>query len=259
MIPCHGDALMADPSEQSETLPEFISPCPLIDAIFSVWFETNLPPEVVFGVVYQEFSKDFSAITTLPSAFVQPEFLKANPALSHQPTHRLDGNDLTLLVGSDNFAVGMRGQYPGWAKLKPSFLGVFNRFDALGISKRLERFGLRYINFFDSDILSRLNLQYSIKGQSLGDTQTFFRTVLGRRKYRLSLQVMNGVTLPSLPGQLGSLIDIDTFLNKPDTRNRAQSVEEFLNGAHDEEKKLFFDLLTDELLKSLNPVYPKDV
>jgi uncharacterized protein (TIGR04255 family) len=249
---------MADASEQSETLPEFISPCPLIDAIFSVWFDTSFPPEAVFGVVYQEFSKDFPAITTLPSAFVQPEILKANPALSHQPTHRLDGNDLTLLIGSDNFAVGMRGQYPGWAKLKPSFLGVFKRFDALTISKRLERFGLRYINFFDSDILSRLTLQYSIKGQSLDGTQTFFRTVLGRLKYRLALQVMNGVTLPTLPGQLGSLVDIDVFLNKPDTRHGMQSVEEFLNDAHSEEKKLFFDLLTDELRKSLNPVYPSN-
>jgi uncharacterized protein (TIGR04255 family) len=55
----------------------------------------------------------------------------------------------------------------------------------------------------------------------------------------------------------GSLIDIDTNL-EPFPESAKTNFDEFIDiieRAHEEEKKLFFSLLEDDYLKSLNPEY----
>jgi len=105
-------------------------------------------------------------------------------------------------------------------------------------------------------VLPKLLLKFTLETENLCEDQTAFRTVISEPPYSLLLQIANATAIPSLPNQLGSVIDIDTFLLNPDTRTGfGDAVRTFLDAAHNAEKALFYRLLSQELLASLNPVY----
>jgi uncharacterized protein (TIGR04255 family) len=139
---------MVEPGQETRKLPTSISPCPIIDAIFDIWFDPIFPPEAIFGFLYKAFERDFPSLENLPGALIPTETRNANPALLYQPSHRMVRENLVLLVGPRNFAVAMRGQYPGWPSLLSQFNETVKRLDELKVMTRPQRFGLRYINFF---------------------------------------------------------------------------------------------------------------
>ncbi len=85
---------------------------------------------------------------------------------------------------------------------------------------------------------------------------TSFRTVVSDWVCNLTLQLGSGVTFHAAPPREGSVIDIDAFVQFPQiTRDLGETFSRFLNAGHEAEKRLFFRLLSPELLASLNPVY----
>jgi uncharacterized protein (TIGR04255 family) len=148
-------------------LPSSISPSPIVDAVADLWFDSNLPGEALFGVVYQALKKDFPSASTLPAAAMPAQIKQLNPAFTFQASYRLEGERLVALIGSNNVAVGFRGQYPGWPKLKSNLLETFEKILALDFVVKIQRFGLRYVNFFPDDILAVLNLSISLSGKVL--------------------------------------------------------------------------------------------
>ena len=39
-------------------IPKRINPCPIIEAIVEIRFEANIPPDAVFGVIYNEYPEE---------------------------------------------------------------------------------------------------------------------------------------------------------------------------------------------------------
>ena len=52
-------------------LPVTISPCPIVEAVAEVRFETLVPEDAIFGLVYQTLKTDFPKVETLPVASFQ--------------------------------------------------------------------------------------------------------------------------------------------------------------------------------------------
>jgi uncharacterized protein (TIGR04255 family) len=64
------------------------------------------------------------------------------------------------------------------------------------------------------------------------------------------------MALTTKPTEIGSTIDIDAYVESPQlTQDLAPAFIAFLAEAHAAEKRLFFSLLSPELLRSLNPRY----
>jgi uncharacterized protein (TIGR04255 family) len=56
--------------------------------------------------------------------------------------------------------------------------------------------------------------------------------------------------------RIGSILDIDSFVVGPDAAEGFEAaLAGFLENAHSAEKQLFFGLLKEEFLKTLNPTY----
>jgi uncharacterized protein (TIGR04255 family) len=146
-------------------LPVSISPCPIVEAVAEVRFETSVPEDAIFGLVYQTLKTDFPKVETLPVASLPAELRKSDPNLALQPLHRLDGKDLTVLVGSQAVSVGVHGGYPGWATVSERLNTTFTRIASTGLIVRTHRFGLRYINFFQGDIFPNLALSIAINNE----------------------------------------------------------------------------------------------
>lgn len=237
-------------------LPISIEPCPIVETVLDVRFESLVPEDAVFGVVYQALRPDFPDASALPMASLPPEMRRSDPTLALQPLHKLEGESLTVLIGSQGITVGIRGAYPGWTTVFERFKATLAQVASTGIVGRPLRFGLRYINFFPEDIFPNLTLSVAIDGLPVKGEGTFFKTVFPGEKCRLLLQVGKDLALLAGQGKAGSVVDIDSFVAEPDTSaDFNASITTFLQDAHLAEKQLFFSLLKPDFLVSLNPKY----
>jgi uncharacterized protein (TIGR04255 family) len=240
-------------------LPTSISPCPIIEAIMDIWFKTEEPPEAVIGLVYHRLIRDFPTMTKLPSAFIPEIARDANPSLAHQADYKFERKGLAVLVGPKNVAVGMLGEYPNWPKLSQEFREALQAIEDTGLRIHPERFGLRYINFFSGDIFPKLKLEFALANETLVGQGTFFKIVIPGDRCDLLLQVGKDMQFPNRPLDPGSVIDIEAFVSNPAMTNGfSKAVAQFLEIAHDAEKKLFFSLVRKEFLETLNPKYPPE-
>ncbi len=231
-------------------------PCPIVEAVLDIRFETVVPPDAVVGVVYQALHAFFPKTEPLPISMVPAEMRRSDPALALQPLLRMEGEHLAVLVGAQSLAVGIRGAYPGWATLAPRFHETLTQAAASGLIAKPTRFGLRYINFYPGDIFPKLTLSVTVGGEPASGEGTFFKTVLAGDGCQLLLQVGKGLDLVNEPGKTGSVIDIDAFMMAPDTTEGFDAaLAAFLNRAHAAEKQLFFSLLKSDFLQTLQPTY----
>lgn len=237
-------------------LPKSISPCPIVEAVFESRFQTDTPEEAVVGMVYQALRKDFPKMSALPLASLPQQMRKADPELTYQPLHRLEGEHMVLLIGPRNFAIASKGEYLGWQGYCADALHVFKTIAATGIFQKIERFGLRYISFFEGDVLSNLTLSVQLQGTEIQGGESFFRTILQWKGCSCHLQVGKDLKLSNRDGKTGSVVDIDAFVQSPITSGRLlDDAKSFLDTAHHAEKDLFFTLLKPEFLATLSPTY----
>jgi uncharacterized protein (TIGR04255 family) len=241
-----------------EKLPISINPCPIVEVVAEVRFQTSLPPQAVAGIVYESVREHFPKMVTLPAASIPEEMSKIDSNLLYQAHYRLEGGDRgVVLVGPHNVALGPRSvPYPGWPNVSSDMKTAFEPIVAAGFITRIERFGLRYINFFEGNVLPKLAMSFMIEDAPVVAIGTQFRTIVDEEGCKVILQIANGVSLINAPGQVGSIIDVDCFAELPSSTgdlNRSFSV--FIENAHAAEKRLFYRLLKPDFLQSLNPTY----
>jgi uncharacterized protein (TIGR04255 family) len=235
-------------------LPKSISPCPIKEAVAEIRFDSNVPADAVFGIVYQALKKDFSEAKPLSILNLPAEIRVADKDLAFQPHYRLQNDASVVLVGPKVISVGMRGDYPGWSVQSRRIKDTMNQFNQTGIVTKVLRVGLRYISFFAFDIYPNLLLKITVGDTSLDGEETVFKTILSGKGCKSLLQIRKGVALSKKLSEKGSVIDIDSFTPSP-AGEFANFLEQFLEDGHQAEKDLFFRLLKPDFLKTLNPIY----
>jgi uncharacterized protein (TIGR04255 family) len=98
---------------------------------------------------------------------------------------------------------------------------------------------LRYISFFEFDIFPKLLLKITVDDMSLEGDETFFKTILSDKGCKSVLQIRKGVVLTENRSEKGSVIDIDSFTTEFEG-NFTKVLAEFLESAHDSEKRIVF-------------------
>jgi len=238
-------------------LPRTIKPCPILEAIVEVRFEPDIPEEAVFGIVYQSFKKDYNhvQVENLPILQVPEAVLRKDPNLKYKPHYRLQRNGLILGLGPRVWSLSNASGYLGWAKYSEALLDTIDRISSASIMKAPLRFGLRYINAFDDDIFDNITLKVSHDDGPFSCDQLAIRAQVPTGDFTTTLQISNRASFKSNGGQnVGSVIDLDIW-TESEVEKLLTGPREFIEKSHAEEKKLFFSLLTEEFLASLNPEY----
>ena len=249
-------------------LPDSIDPCPIVDAVFEVRFDPIVPPLAVTGMIFQKLITAFPTVKQLPVLPIAlPEDVRrAHPALTNQPQFRLERDDFVALVGENLFAIGVLGLYQGWSITSRAFKEAISSFLEANVVKTVQRFGLKYVNYFPRNILPDLTLDFLVRGEPIRGNSMVFRANVPASDCRMQVQFFSDLKvasqdgrLPLDPNVLGSILDLDCYAEFPQVAGRIQkAAEAFLERAHDEEKKMFFRLLKDEFVRTLNPKYPND-
>ena len=239
-------------------LPRRIYPDPIIDSIVEIRFNPLIDRNAVFGVIYYALREDFPTVDTLPVQQI-PESLRAvDPLFAFQPQYRISNDRFRVQVGPDVLSVSVVGAYPGWQTFSEVIKSVFTTVAGLNIVGDVHRLGLRYVSVFEGDLLAgNLKLSVLVPGYEEGGYPTTLRVQLPNDPFLTVLHLTNHASVQQVGTEqvrTGSFIDIDTGFNGT-IADFFNQMDYWLNVAHDSEKELFYSLLTDEFLVTLNPEY----
>ncbi|MBI2425748.1 MAG: TIGR04255 family protein [Candidatus Hydrogenedentes bacterium] len=236
-------------------LPKSISPCPISEAIVEVRYESSAPAEAVFGMIYNSFRSEFPQSEKLPILQVPEQLRSQDPNLMYLPEYRLSQGTYHLLIGPRSFGLATVGAYAGWHEFSGRLMNALERLQTLDVVESVVRVGLRYINTFKGNVFDQSTLQILRHGHPLETNESQLIASISAGEFKHTLRVISNVEIKSKEESfIGSAIDIDTALEgKRD--DFFQNMPRYLEDAHLEEKRLFFSLLTDEYVESLNPEY----
>jgi uncharacterized protein (TIGR04255 family) len=236
-------------------LPRLIEPCPIVNALIELRYTPNVPEEAVFGVIYTRLALDFPNSEKLPILELPTQIRDVNPRLRFQPHYRLRTEGYAIAIGPKAFSLSIDLPYPGWTALRAKILTVYEALLSTNVVKQPLRLGLRYTNILPPEAFQDLTLRTTLSGEPVIGNKTFFKTEFQREPNRLLLQVGQDASVKRPPKKFGgTLIDIDVFRTPPEQLS-TEGLAGFIDSAHDDGKRLFFELLGDKVLSTLNPAY----
>ncbi len=88
-----------------EKLPLSINPCPIIEAIFEIRFESSFPGDAIVGIVYNRFKAEFQNVTQLPVLQLPAAIRTQDPNLKFSPHYKIENNNFIIQIGPNVFSL----------------------------------------------------------------------------------------------------------------------------------------------------------
>lgn len=239
------------------TLPKQISPCPINQAVVEIRFNSPLPPDAIFGVVFNKLKDSYNVAERLPILQIPEAVRNEDPNLLFQPHYKLLKDNYVLQVGPKVISLAITDQnYTTWESYYSEIQEVFEKINEIDFISEVLRVGLRFVNFFIDDIWENININVKIINDEIQSDEIFVRTLLNKGEYKVNLQTGNQLKLEDDKQivRRASVIDIDTFI-QGEKIEFFENMSSILESSHTIEKEIFFGLLKEDFLKSLNPEY----
>lgn len=244
------------PIQIPDRLPTRISPCPIAEAVAEFRFTTSESWRNIPGILARILRERFPHEKELPLNSVPDEIRRVDPQINHKPHIQYVGNNFIVQLGPQIASITTKGPYPGWSAYRDQIDWLLERLQEANIVDEGERIGLRYIDFFEGNLFDHLNGTFRFGDSSLTGPEFSVTKVLRRAPFQARLVLNNSVTrLVDNSHKKGGVLDLDVAVT-------AQDFELFENGlakldeAHNLNKQVFFGILSESFLDSLNPEYP---
>lgn len=239
-------------------LPKRLGKQPLIDATFEVRFNPTDQPlaDLLPGIVYSKLGDEYKRSEVLPIASFPRELRDKD--FKYAAFHRLHGENVVVFFGDRVIGVSRLAPYAGWSAFRPRIEAVIDVIEASALIGKLERFSLKAINVIPHEGrgLNRLKLDARLAGTELPDRGFRLRTELNDERFVRIIEIVTNVSGSTARGAVfkGLQVSVDTIRNL-DGKGGWNDVREGLDEVHDEGKRTFFGMLTDETLSDLEPEY----
>ena len=244
-----------------ERYPKRLNRCPLVEVTFEIRFVSTLPEDAIFGIVYQALEPIIQKTKPilLPITNLPAEVRKTDPNLKFQPHYQIQINNWVIAIGPRTLLFSNRETYVGWDEYKAFILSACDLLFKAKIIKHVNRTGLRYINVFNGSLFKDAKVKVQIGNDFLSIEETAIHTTIKTHDaYNICLQLNNNVLIgiSNHPPKKSSLIDIDVFQEESIASEVFQNkISEIMEKSHTLEKRKFFNLLTSEFIKELEPIF----
>jgi len=233
--------------------PKKISPCPIKDAIFEIRFDSKVPDDAVLGIFISKLNIPKIKVENLPIMQIPVQVRLGDKKFKYQPHYKIiTEDDYTIQIGPNVINIYVPIPYPGWDNnFYPKIKETIKNIEEINIINKIERIGLRYIDFFEGDIYNNITLGIQQNGKNFISKSLTFRSEIENKNYLIILQIANNIILEK-EKENGSIIDIDLIYTKDINFDNIDSI---INKAHIISKERFFDLFKNEYLSKFNPEY----
>jgi len=236
-----------------------IESCPIVECKVDVFCKFNVPNVVAIGLIYNTLQKLYLgkrlSMIQLPVGDIPEEIRQKDPNLRNQATNSIScAFDGEVQIGPYGFSLSMLLPYKGWIEHRLFLKKVLEAVNPLGICDDILHINVRYLDFFKANIFDKINLRFCFEGRRFHALNPIYKVQIPDEEVLHILQITQGVHIenPNLKlSDNGSLIDITSSIKEPDKANLLNAFDR----CHDANKRLFFDLLKQEFIETLNPLY----
>ena len=241
-------------------VPSKITPDNLKNAIINIKFSSNYPIEFFNGRIYELLKLDLNYLPAVPININPRE--KAGPPIPEliQFASGVFTNDkIKLQVHNSNFIFTNWDKYLGWDIFFGEIKNILLKIHSSGIISSYQNIGIRYISeYVNESIFDKIKNDFRItfidNQSSIQSTVYKSEMIYGRKRLIINiadrLQRIN-TNINSV--EQFSLIDIDVI--SPVNIKNFEDLVLGINDSHNTEKEIFFGLLKDEFLNTLQPIY----
>lgn len=241
-------------------IPQKITPCPIIDSNIELRFESTMPieaKEATFGIIFSKFKLKYPGIEKLPILQLPEAIRGSDPNFKYKPYYKLSNDHFVLQIGPNVVSLGSvvkNNNYIGWKTFSKEIKEFLGCLDDLKLIKKIERLGIRYINYFKEDVFDNIALKFTLDNAPFKSENIMIGVVIIKNGFTNRIQIANQATITSQNTLLsGSIFDIDTHIEEPN--DNYNDLLKLIENGHQTEKEIFFDFLDKNFLKSLNPEY----
>lgn len=230
-----------------------LTPCPIIDALTELRFTSKVPANAVYGVVFKELNAKYPKVQNLPVLQFPEAIRLKDPNLKYSPYYKHSNNEFVTQVGPSVFSLSSFPAYAGWKRFSEEIFNCINLLKKLEFIDRVERFGIRYVNRFDFEIIGYTNFRAELAGSELAGRNTFVRTEYQKGEFISLLQMGNNI-LPvnDAKNRLASVIDIDTSIADANAlKSFLSNPAEIVEKSHNLNKELFYTLLNEKISEKI--------
>lgn len=229
---------------------------PIQEAVFEIRYDCPYPGEALYGLLFDIF-KDFPNREdhALPIHQIPQQIRLIDPNLKYQPYYRAFKDGYAFAVGPNSIVFSALKPYRGWTEWKGFFYPILETIRKKEIIGSVERIGLRTFDLFDGNIFDKINAKLTIVDRTIDSSPTSFFTEFDQGSVHVLLNLGNAANVNGQATK-NSLIDIDCIcLFNCEANIFFSKYQETLEKAHLANKQVFFGLIKQELLSSLNPEY----
>ncbi len=249
-------------------IPKHITPDNLKDAIVEIKYTASVPFEVAFGLFYKTFDDTYTYTNRpignqqLPVPMPMPFNLPQELKISFGEQTLFYNDKIKIELKPNSIIFNCLKEYITWDKYKPEIEKVLNQLTEAKIIENYTRIGIRYINVYPNiDLKNCIKFSFSFGMPEINSETYTFHSEFKVDDLRVNLNLNNKLQIISPKAFLNqvaiapiSIIDIDVIkenFSETDINKLLQNIEE----VHIKEKDIFFNLLNENFLATLNPIY----
>ena len=237
-------------------VPKKLNPAPLLISAINIKFDSDVPTEAVFGILYQNIQNSLGTFKSSPTPIINIplEIRENDDNLKFMPTYTLldEKKQYSLQIGGKiasivyDKAYGI--EYGGWRDYFRSEIKKFIEcIDKSKVIKKIINLEYQNIDFFqDEDIFKNINITIDYPAKCVSKQLSFSETFEGMTN---SVNINGSAqVIVNNENASGSTIDMKTVCADSDTE--ADNIKEILEKMHESNKKLFFSIIKEEYINA---------
>lgn len=247
----------------SSKLPKKLKKEPLVDVIFEMRFTARVPASNILpGILYDKLDGD-KILEQMPAAQFPKQMRDADPNLQFAPLVRITWKEYLVLISDKSVAIGCKLPYPGWENFHKAIIQVLKTVAEISAIETVQRYSFKYLDLLPltnvKSQVSAVNLKVTVGGHNLEKERFQFRIEIPQDGFIKSIQMVADAKLTTMDKKTmqGLIVDIDTIriVSNERVKDFIIGLEEKLNTIHAINKATFFECITSDTLKSLEPIY----
>ena len=186
-----------------------------------------------------------------------------DPDLMYQPLVSLKGVNSKINIGDRVVSLSIARPYIGWDKKKELLSTLIDRLEETSLFDKIERYSLKYVNIIpnamvdeNEEVFPALKVDLKLDGFGISSGGLRIRSEIEIDGITNIVNILSKASYSMRDATIaGTVVDVDAINLNVDSNLDLKGVLSHADALHMIEKKIFFGLLKDETIESMEPIW----